>query len=123
MAEKDVDDLSLEFEDEGDCDSPQDPDVCAPAKSKGAKTSGTASTEETSTAKQNILHSTDCRDEFGSGNDKKSPEPEDELLNELLREYKSDDATGDKLRSDQLTKLLNKMFRSKIAEKTLKDKM
>ncbi|PFX20430.1 hypothetical protein AWC38_SpisGene15119 [Stylophora pistillata] len=116
MAEKDLDDLSSEFEDEGDCDSPQNPDVCAPAKSKGAKTSGTASTEETnSKAAQN--------DGLGSDNDKKSPEPEDELLNELLREYESDDATGDKLRSEQLTKLLNKMFRSKIAEKTLKDKM
>ena len=58
-----------------------------------------------------------------SGADGKSPESEDELLSELLREYESDDVTSDKLKNEQLAKLVNKMFRSKIAEKTLKDKM
>ena len=52
-----------------------------------------------------------------SGADGNSPEYEDELLSELLREYESDDVTSDKLKSEQLAKLVNKMFRSKIAEK------
>ena len=48
---------------------------------------------------------------------------EDELLSELVKEYESDDTVGDSLKSEQLAKLVNKMFRCKLSEKNLKDRL
>ena len=44
---------------------------------------------------------------------------EDELLSELVKEYESDDT----VKSAQLAKLVNKMFRCKFSEKNLKDRL
>lgn len=48
---------------------------------------------------------------------------EDEFLSELVKEYESDDTVGDNLKSEQLAKLVNKMFRCKLSEKNLKDRL
>ena len=48
---------------------------------------------------------------------------EDEALAEILREYESDDSIGVGLQSVQLAKLVDKMFRKRLPEKTLKEKM
>ena len=48
---------------------------------------------------------------------------EDEFLSELLKEYESDDTVGENLKSEQLAKLVNKMFRYKLSEKNLKDRL
>ena len=40
---------------------------------------------------------------------------EDEFLLELVKEYESDDTVGDNLKSEQLAKLVNKMFRCKFS--------
>ena len=46
---------------------------------------------------------------------------EDKFLLELVKDYKSDDTVGDGLKSEQLAKLVNKMFHCKLSEKNLKD--
>ena len=48
---------------------------------------------------------------------------EDELLSELVKEYVSDDTVGASLKSEQLAQLVNKMFRCKLSEKNLKDRL
>ena len=48
---------------------------------------------------------------------------EDELHSELVKEYESNDTVGDSLKSAQLAKLVNKMFRCKFSEKNLKDRL
>ena len=48
---------------------------------------------------------------------------EDELRSELMKEYESDDTVRDSLKSEQLAKLVNKMFRCKLSEKNLKDRL
>ena len=48
---------------------------------------------------------------------------EDEFILELVKEYESDDTVGDGLKSEQLAKLVNKMFRCKLSEKNLKDRL
>ena len=40
-----------------------------------------------------------------------------------MKEYESDDTVGDSLKSEQLAKLVNKMFRRKLSEKHLKDRL
>ena len=50
-------------------------------------------------------------------------EVEDELLSQLNKEYESEDAVGDEIANTQLAKLVTKMFRSKMADKTLQEKM
>ena len=50
-------------------------------------------------------------------------EVEDELLSQLNKEHKSEDAVGDEVANTQLAKLVTKMFHSKLADKTLKEKM
>ena len=50
-------------------------------------------------------------------------EAEDELLSQLNKEYESEDAVGDEIANTQLAKLVTKMFRSKMADKTLQEKM
>ena len=46
---------------------------------------------------------------------------EDELLSDLVKEYKSDDTVRASLKSEQPAKLVNKMFRCILSEKNLKD--
>ena len=48
---------------------------------------------------------------------------EDEFLLELVKEDDSDDIVGDILKNEQLAKLVNKMFRCKLSEKNLKDRL
>ena len=48
---------------------------------------------------------------------------EDELLLELVKEYKSNDTVGASLKSKQLAKLVNKTFRCKLSQKNLKDRL
>ena len=50
-------------------------------------------------------------------------EVEDELLSQLIKEYESEDAVGDEIANTQLAKLVTKMFRSKMVDKTLQEKM
>ena len=50
-------------------------------------------------------------------------EAEDELLSQLNKEYESEDSVGDDIANTQLAKLVTKMFRSKMADKTLQEKM
>ena len=50
-------------------------------------------------------------------------EPEDELLSQLNKEYESEDSVGDDIANVQLAKLVAKMFRSRMADKTLQEKM
>ena len=46
-----------------------------------------------------------------------------ELLSELMKAYKFDDTVQASLKSEQLAKLVNKMFRCKLSEKNLKDRL
>ena len=59
--------------------------------------------------------------------DKQGPDEEassdDEALMELIKEYDSEDVPGESLRSEQLAKLVNKMFRTQMADQAVKDKL
>ena len=66
-----------------------------------------------------VLHSQDDN----SGLEATRSGDEDEFLSELVKEYESDDTVGENLKSEQLTKLVNKMFRCKLSEKTLKERL
>ena len=48
---------------------------------------------------------------------------EDEILADLEKEYESEDQTGQNIHSPQLAKLLNKMFRNRLPDKLLKEKL
>ena len=48
---------------------------------------------------------------------------EGELPSRLTKEYESKDSVGDEIANRQLAKLVAKMFRSKMADKTLQEKM
>ncbi|CAB4008430.1 Hypothetical predicted protein, partial [Paramuricea clavata] len=50
-------------------------------------------------------------------------EAEDKLLSQLNKEYESEDSVGNKIANSQLAKLVAKMFHSKMADKTLQEKM
>ena len=50
-------------------------------------------------------------------------EAENELLSQLNKEYESEDSVGDDIANTQLAKLVTKMFRSKMADKTPQEKM
>lgn len=74
--------------------------------------------------------STDCQNLYESvlnsnsdKDDARSDAEEGDMLVELLKEYESDDAVGEKITSEPLAKLVNKMFRCKLAPKMLKDRM
>ena len=61
-----------------------------------------------------------------SGGQQEKPSPNsdnDADLRELTKEYESEDSVGAALKSEPLAKLLNKMFRSKMGETTLKEKL
>ena len=56
--------------------------------------------------------------------DLEAEEPEeDEILADLEKEYESKDLTGKHIHSPQLAKLLNKMFRNRLPDKLLKEKL
>ena len=57
----------------------------------------------------------------GGEQEKHSPISDDDAdLRELTKEYESEDSVGVALKSEQHAKLLNKIFRSKMGETTLK---
>ena len=68
-----------------------------------------------------VLNSKDDGSELGTT--RSGDEGEDEFLLGLVKEYESDDTVGDNLKSEQLAKLVNKMFRCKLSEKNLKDRL
>ena len=90
-------------------------------KESGAKNSMSASanSNDRQALHNSVLNSRDDKSEHettGSGD-------EDELLSQLVKEYKSNDTVGASLKSEQLAKLVNKMFRCKLSEKNLKDRL
>ena len=50
-------------------------------------------------------------------------EDEDETLTELQKEYESEDSIGENIKNPQLAKLLSKMFRNRLPDKVLKEKL
>ena len=66
-----------------------------------------------------VLHSQDVN----SGLQTTLSGDEDEFLSELVKEYESDDTFGENLKSEQLTKPVNKTFRCKLSDKTLKERL
>ena len=58
-----------------------------------------------------------------NGQEGNTSESEDEALAEFVKEYETDDAVGKGLNNGQLAKLVNKMFRSQLGEKSLRDKL
>ena len=65
---------------------------------------------------------------LNSGNDESEQNTtrsgdEHEFLSELVKEYESDDTVGESLENEKLAKLVDKMFRCKLSEKNLKDRL
>ena len=58
-----------------------------------------------------------------NGQEGNTSESEDEALAEFVKEYQTDDAVGKGLNNGQLAKLVNKMVRSQLGEKSLRDKL
>ena len=50
-------------------------------------------------------------------------ESKDEILAEMQKEYEAEDSIGKDIQNPQLAKLLGKMFRSRLPDKVLKDKL
>ena len=48
---------------------------------------------------------------------------DDTFLEQLEKEYESDDIVGSKLQHSQLAKLLDKIFRHRMSEKVFKEKL
>ena len=76
--------------------------------------------------------STDCETLYDSVLNNNSDESEqnstrsgdeDDFLSELVKEYESDDIVGESLENEKLAKLVDKMFRCKLSEKNLKDRL
>ena len=55
-------------------------------------------------------------DDLGNGD-------EDEMLTELQKEYESEDCIGENIQNPQFAKLLGKMFRNRLPDKVLKEKL
>ena len=55
--------------------------------------------------------------------DEEDDEEEDDILADLEKEYASEDMTGKNINSPQLAKLLSKMFRNRLPDKLLKEKL
>ena len=70
-----------------------------------------------------MLHANDDIDEAASEEKADDLTSDDEVLNELLKEYDSEDVPGEQLQSAQLAKLVNKMFRTKMGDQAVKDKL
>ena len=58
-----------------------------------------------------------------NGQGSNTSESEDEALAEFVKGYETGDAVGKGLNNGQLAKLVNKMFRSQLGEKSLRDKL
>ena len=84
-------------------------------KESEAKNSMSASTDsnERQDLYDSVLNSKDDESEHESTRSC----DEDEFILEVVKEYESDDTVGDGLKSEQLAKLVNKMFRCKLSEK------
>ena len=59
----------------------------------------------------------------GEDGDLEGEEPEEDETLADLEEYEAEDLTGKDIHSPQLAKLLNKMFRNRLPDKLLKDKL
>ena len=90
-------------------------------KESEAKNSMSASTD--SNERQDLYNSVLNSKDDESEHETTRSGDEDEFILELVKEYESDDTVGDGLKSEQLAKLVNKMFRCKLSEKNLKDRL
>ena len=86
-----------------------------------AKSSMSASVDsyDFQTLCDSVLHSQDDN----SGLEITRSGDEDEFSSELVKEYESNDRVGENRKSEQLAKLVNKMFCWKLSEKNLKDRL
>ncbi|XP_068690137.1 uncharacterized protein [Montipora foliosa] len=77
-------------------------------------------------SEQNASDSEDCQTlmekNTQEGHDSDS-ESEDDILAEMQKEYEAEDSIGKDIQNPQLAKLLGKMFRSRLPDKVLKDKL
>ncbi len=99
---------------------------CPPAKKHASQAASSMSTnpheeDEREGLLNQLLNSNAPSEDVEPGDCE--PEAEDELLSELNKEYESEDSVGDEIANTQLAKLVAKMFRSKMADKTLQEKM
>ena len=90
-------------------------------KESEAKNSMSASTD--SNERQDLYDSVLNSKDDESEHETTRSGDEDEFILELVKEYESDDTVGDGLKSEQLAKLVNKMFSCKLSEKNLKDRL
>ena len=90
-------------------------------KESGAKNSMSASTDsnDRQALYDSVLNSKDDESEHETTHSG----DEVERLSELVKAYESDNTVGASLKSEQLAKLVNKMFRCKLSEKNLKDRL
>ena len=99
------------------------PPACVPAKTPRVReskakssTSASADSHDCQALYDSVLHSQDDN----SGLEATRSGDEDEFLSELAKEYESDDTVGENLKSEQLAKLVKKIFRCKLSEKLSK---
>ena len=73
----------------------------------------------------NILEDEDSGSQPGilSDNDDDDNGDEDQALADLLKQYGSEDVAGEKLNNEQLAKLINKMFSTRLSDTAAKEKM
>lgn len=83
-----------------------------------SSTSASADSHDCQALYDSVLHSQGDN----SGLEATRSGDEDEFLSELVKDYESDNTVGENLKSEQL-KLVNKMFRCKLSEKTLKERL
>ena len=75
-----------------------------------------------STSEQNASDSEDCQKITQVSNESDTGS-KDEILAEMHKEYEAEDSIGKGIQNPQLAKLLGKMFRSRLLDKLLKDKL
>lgn len=79
-----------------------------------------------SMSEQNASDSEDCqtlREKITQVSNESDTENKDEILAEMHKEYEAEDSIGKDIQNPQLAKLLGKMFRSRLLDKLLKDKV
>jgi len=91
-----------------------------PAKTRKTDAHGNSTSN---TDKEAQASNDDCEELYNSVLGGSSEIIEDDILTELVKEYESDDNVGKKLQNEQLAKLVDKMFRMKLGEKTLKERL
>ena len=93
-----------------------------PAKKPAKESSSSSSDQHTLESEEDIQALMD--EVAGEDGDLGGEElEEDEILADLEKEYESEDQTGQNIHSPQLAKLLNKMFRNRLPDKLLKEKL